>query len=119
MWITMCVSNNLVLRLTRISNMLLPAGRLKRVPKRTTHPKAKHTKESHTLSIKINPKRSILLKVKLTGMPNRFSIKIDNFSMWTVMMRTSLRLIQPLHLQPHFLIFHNSKDLSQELVHAN
>jgi hypothetical protein len=34
-------------------------------------------------------------------------------------MRTSLRLIQPLHLQPHFLMFHNSKDLSQELVHAN
>jgi hypothetical protein len=34
-------------------------------------------------------------------------------------MRTSLRLIQPLHLQPHFLTFHNSKDLSQELVHAN
>jgi hypothetical protein len=35
------------------------------------------------------------------------------------LMRTSLRLIQPLHLQPHFLSFHNSKDLSQELVHAN
>jgi hypothetical protein len=35
------------------------------------------------------------------------------------LMRTSLWLIQPLHLQPHFLMFHNSKDLSQELVHAN
>jgi hypothetical protein len=40
-----------------------------------------------------------------------------NFSHF--MMRTSLRLIQPLHLKPHFLPFHNSKDLSQELVHAN
>jgi hypothetical protein len=68
---TMCVSNNLVLHLTRI-------------PKRTTHPKAKHTKEIHTLSIKTNPKRSILLKVKLNVTPNRFSIKNDNFSMWTV-----------------------------------
>jgi hypothetical protein len=81
MWMTMCVSNNLVLHLTRIPNMTLPAGRLKSVPKRTTHPKAKHTKEIHTLSIKINPKQSILLKVKLTVMPNRFSIKNDNFSM--------------------------------------
>jgi hypothetical protein len=35
------------------------------------------------------------------------------------LMRTSLRLIQPLHLQLYFLTFHNSKDLSQELVHAN
>jgi hypothetical protein len=35
------------------------------------------------------------------------------------LMRTSLQLIQPLHLQSHFLMFHNSKDLSQELVHAN
>jgi hypothetical protein len=34
-------------------------------------------------------------------------------------MMTSLRLIQLLHLQPHFLTFHNSKDLSQELMHAN
>jgi hypothetical protein len=36
------------------------------------------------LSIKTNPKRSILLKVKLTVTPNRFSIKNENFSMWTV-----------------------------------
>jgi hypothetical protein len=36
------------------------------------------------LSIKTNPKRSILLKVKLTVTPNRFSIKNNNFSMWTV-----------------------------------
>jgi hypothetical protein len=36
-----------------------------------------------------------------------------------VVMRTSLWLIQPLHLQPHFLTFHDSKDLSEELVHAN
>jgi hypothetical protein len=36
------------------------------------------------LSIKTNPKRSILLKVKLNLTPNRFSIKNDNFSMWTV-----------------------------------
>jgi hypothetical protein len=78
---TMCISNNLVLHLTRIPNMTLPAGRLKSVPKWTTHPKAKHTKEIHTLSIKINPKRSILLKVKPNVMPNRFSIKNDNFSM--------------------------------------
>jgi hypothetical protein len=84
MWMTMCVSNNLVLHLTHIPNMMLPAGRLKSVPKRTTHPKAKHTKEIHTFSIKTNPKRSILLKVKLTVTPNRFSIKNDNFSMWTI-----------------------------------
>jgi hypothetical protein len=66
MRMTMCNSNNLVLRLPCIPNMTLPAGRLKSVPERTTHPKAKHTKEIHTLSIKINPKRSILFKVKLT-----------------------------------------------------
>jgi hypothetical protein len=36
------------------------------------------------LSITTNPKRSILLKVKLTVTSNRFSIKNDNFSMWTV-----------------------------------
>jgi hypothetical protein len=64
--------------------MMLPAGRLKSVPKRTTHPKAKHTKKIHTLSIKINPKRSILFKVKLTVTHNRFSIKNKNFFMWTV-----------------------------------
>jgi hypothetical protein len=75
---TMCDSNNL------IPNMMLPAGRLKSVPKRTTHPKATHTKEIHTLSIKINPKRSILFKVKLTVTRNRFSIKNDNFFMWTI-----------------------------------
>jgi hypothetical protein len=84
MRMTMCDSNNLVLRLPHIPNITLPAGRLKSVPKRTTHPKAKHTKEIHTLSIKINPKRSILFKVKLTVMHNRFSIKNDNFFMWTV-----------------------------------
>jgi hypothetical protein len=81
MRMTMCVSNNLVLHLKRTPNMMLPVGRLKSVPKRTTHLKAKHIKEIHTWSIKTNPKRSILLKFKLTGMPNRFSIKIDNFSM--------------------------------------
>jgi hypothetical protein len=36
------------------------------------------------LSIKINPKRSILLKVKFNVTPNGFSIKNDNFFMWTV-----------------------------------
>jgi hypothetical protein len=81
---TVCVSNNLVLHFTRIPNMTLPAGRLQSVPKRTTHPKAKYTKDIPTLSIKTNPKRSILLKVKLTVTPNRFSIKNDNFSVWTV-----------------------------------
>jgi hypothetical protein len=80
----MCVSNNLVLHLTRIPNMMLPAERLKSVPKRTTHPKAKHTKEIHTLSVKINPKQSILFMVKLTVTHNLFSIKNDNFFMWTV-----------------------------------
>jgi hypothetical protein len=84
MWMTMCDYSNLLLRLTRIPNMMLPAGRLKSVPKRTTHPKAKHNKAIHTLSIKTNPKRSILLKFKLTGTPNRFSIKIVNFSMRTI-----------------------------------
>jgi hypothetical protein len=84
MRMTMCDSNNLVLRPTRIPNMTLPERRLKSVPKRTTHPKAKHTKEIHTMSIKINPKRSILFKVKLTVTHNRFSIKNDNFFMWTV-----------------------------------
>jgi hypothetical protein len=84
MWMTMCVSNNLVLHLTRIPNRTLPVGRLKSVPKWTTHPKAKHTKEIHTLSIKINPKPSILYKVKLIVMHNRFLIKNDNFFMWTV-----------------------------------
>jgi hypothetical protein len=74
----MCDSNNLVL------NMMLPAGRLKSVPKRTTRPKATHTKDIHTLSIKIKPKRSILFKVKLTVTHNRFSIKNNNFFMWTV-----------------------------------
>jgi hypothetical protein len=81
MWMTKCDSNNLVLRLTRIPNMTLPVGRLKSVPKRTTHPKTKHTKEINTLSTKINPKWSTLLKVKLNGTPNRFSIKNDNFFM--------------------------------------
>jgi hypothetical protein len=84
MRMTMCVSNNLVLCLKRTPNMTLPAERLKSVPKRTTHLKAKHIKEIHTWSIKTNPKWSILLKFKLTGTPNRFSIKINNFSMWTV-----------------------------------
>jgi hypothetical protein len=84
MRMTMCDSNNLILCLPRIPNMTLAAGRLKSIPKRTTHPKAKHTKEIHTLSIKINPKRSILFKVKLTMTHNRFSIKNDNFFMWTV-----------------------------------
>jgi hypothetical protein len=74
MWITKCDSNNLVLRLTRIPNMTLPIGRLKSVPNWTTHPKAKHTKEINTLSTKINPKRSTLLKVKLNGTPNQFLI---------------------------------------------
>jgi hypothetical protein len=36
------------------------------------------------LSIKTNHKRSLPLKFKLTGTPNRFSIKNDNFFMWTV-----------------------------------
>jgi hypothetical protein len=35
------------------------------------------------LSIKIGPKRSILLKVKLNMTPHLLSIKNDNFSMWT------------------------------------
>jgi hypothetical protein len=70
MRMTMCDSNNLVLHLPRNPTMMLHAGRLKSVPNRTTHPKAKHTKEIHTLSIKINPKRSILFKVKLTVMHN-------------------------------------------------
>jgi hypothetical protein len=81
MWMTKCYSNNRVLRFTCIPNMTLPERRLKSVHKQTTHPKAKHTKEINTLSTKINPKRSTLLKVKLNGTPNRFSIKNDNFSM--------------------------------------
>jgi hypothetical protein len=48
-------------------------------PKQITHPKAKHTKELHPLSIKIDPKWSILLNM----MPHLLSIKNDNFSMWT------------------------------------
>jgi hypothetical protein len=84
MWMTKCDSNNRVLRLTCIPNMTLPERRLKSVHKRTTHPKAKHTKEINTLSTKINLKRSILLKFKLIGTPNRFSIKIGNFYMWTI-----------------------------------
>jgi hypothetical protein len=36
------------------------------------------------LSIKTFPKRSILLQVKLNVTPHRFSIKNDNFSMWTI-----------------------------------
>jgi hypothetical protein len=43
----------------------------------------------------------------------------DGLVLGGFLMRTSLWLIQPLHLQPHFLTFHNSKVLSQELVHAN
>jgi hypothetical protein len=35
------------------------------------------------------------------------------------MMRTSLLLIQPLHLWLPLLMYHNYKDLSQELVHMN
>jgi hypothetical protein len=58
---TMCDSNNLVLHLTRIPNMMLPTGRLKSVPK-----------------------RSILFKVKLNMTHNRFLIKSNNFFMWTV-----------------------------------
>jgi hypothetical protein len=34
------------------------------------------------LPIEIDPKRSILLKIKLNMMPHLFSIKNDNFSMW-------------------------------------
>jgi hypothetical protein len=44
MRMTMCDSNNRVLRLTCIPNMTLPERRFKTVPKWTTHPKAKHTK---------------------------------------------------------------------------
>jgi hypothetical protein len=36
------------------------------------------------LSIKTSPKWSILLKVKLNVMPHLFSIKNNNFSMWTI-----------------------------------
>jgi hypothetical protein len=67
MWMTKCDSNNLVLHLTRIPNMTLPDGSFTSVPKRTTHSKAKHTKEIHTLSTNVTP--------------NRLIIKNDNFSM--------------------------------------
>jgi hypothetical protein len=56
---------------------------MKSIPKRTTHPKAKHNMESHPLSIKNDPKRNILLKVKLNMVPHPLSIKNDNLSMWT------------------------------------
>jgi hypothetical protein len=36
-----------------------------------------------------------------------------------VVMRTSLLLIQPVHLQLHILLYHNYKDLPQELVLVN
>jgi hypothetical protein len=51
--------------------------------------------------------------------PSQVVRKVRRRKVERIVMRTSLRLIQPLHLQPHFLTFHNSKDLSQELVHAN
>jgi hypothetical protein len=84
MWMIMCVYNNLVLHLPRNHNMMLPVWCIKSVPKRTNHHKAKHTKELQPFPIAIDPMRSILLKIKLNMTPYRFSIKKDNFSMWTV-----------------------------------